>query len=139
MRISGWSSGVCSSDRPVQATGNPDGTFRVFIEQDETKKRYVDYAIPSEEFLFSARTRHEDDADYSAHRSRKSLSELVAMGFARDTVAGLTEHDEAAITESWLSASWNDETLTANDPNLEKKEQRSGGTKGVSASEYRVS
>src|SRR3546814_1542548 len=37
------------------------------------------------------------------------------MGFARDTVEGLPEHDEAAITDSRVSARWNDETLLAND------------------------
>src|SRR3546814_11496578 len=111
MRISDWSSDVCSSDlsmtipeeglamleqegmAPIAATDNGDGTWMVTIEQSREVKRYLDFPVPSEEYLFAPRTRDEDSAIYQAHRARKTLSDLIEMGFDRETVEALPTDD----------------------------------------------
>lgn len=76
--------------------------FSVTIEREVTTKTYRDYTIPSEEFLFAKRTRDEESADYLAHRCRKTRSDLVEMGFDRETIDSLpsdngdAEHDHRA-------------------------------------------
>ena len=61
----------------------------VSIKREITRKRFVDEVIPREEFRYSARARHEDDADYLAHVSVKTRSDLVDMGFDREQVYAL--------------------------------------------------
>lgn len=71
------------------ADDNGDGTYTLSLKAEVTKKRFVDETIPAEEFRYSARARHEDDADYLAHVSVKTRSDLVDMGFERAQVYGL--------------------------------------------------
>jgi hypothetical protein len=73
----------------VAATENEDGTFQVALERTATTKRFVDYFVPAEEFLFPARIRSLDTSTYLCHRTRKSRSDLIAMGYAADVVANL--------------------------------------------------
>lgn len=92
-------------------TDHPDGGHVARIQQRNTEKRYVDTTVPSEEFLFSSRARHEDDAGYIAQRSRKTRSELVEMMFDQATVAALPSDNDSA---SWWGdprsvARWGDE------------------------------
>lgn len=70
-----------------------DGTYKVTVTRTTARKRFVDVTVPSEEFRFSARARHEDDAGYLAHVCRKTRSELVEMGFDRDQVYNLGDND----------------------------------------------
>jgi hypothetical protein len=56
----------------VTATDNGDGSFTVEASERTQEVRFVDYPIPSEEFLFASRTRHEDDSDYLCHRSARA-------------------------------------------------------------------
>lgn len=98
----------------AEITQSDDGTFRVKIKQKVQKTRFYDYPIPSEEFRFSARARHEDDADYLAHVCRKTRSELVEMGFDADTVYELSTEDDLltdqrrAARDDW---SWRDDNV----------------------------
>lgn len=71
------------------ATQNADGTYTLSLKAEERRKRFVAVAVPAEEFRYSARARHEDEADYLAHCPIKTRSELVDMGFDRDQVYGL--------------------------------------------------
>jgi hypothetical protein len=91
------------------ATDNGDGSFLVEITTEREIKSYVDYPIPSEEYLFSARTRDEDSAEYQAHRCRKTLSDLVEMGFDRETVYGLPTDDGPLDLDERSVARWQDE------------------------------
>jgi hypothetical protein len=59
------------------------------IKRTQTRKVFVDMPVPSEEFRFSPMARNEDGADYLAHVSRKTRSELVGMGFDKDQVYDL--------------------------------------------------
>jgi hypothetical protein len=98
-------------------TDNGDGTFRVKVKQKAQKTRFYDYPLPSEEFRFSARARHEDDADYLAHVSRKTRSELVEMGFDKDMVYELSTEDDLltdqrrAARDDWQH--WRDDNVNA--------------------------
>lgn len=91
---------------------NGDGSFTVVIEQEETVKKYRDYALPSEEFLFSARASHEDTAHYLAHRCRKTLSELIEMGFDREDVEALPVDDSNDYDDERSYSRWRDEDWT---------------------------
>lgn len=81
---------------PMQS---PDGAelFTVQVERTGDYVCFKDLPIPSEEFLFSDRTAHEDDAVYLAHRSAKTRSELRLMGFDGEVIDGLPVDD---VTEN---------------------------------------
>jgi hypothetical protein len=97
----------------VKADDNGDGTFLIEVHEEYEETKYLDYPIPSEEFLFASRTRHEDEANYIAHRCLKSESDLIEMGFDRDTIEGLTETTStASMTDSRAVSRWDDETIT---------------------------
>jgi len=97
----------------VAATDHGDGSFEVEMVERGVETRFVDYPVPSEEFLFAARTRHEDDSDYLCHRSAKSLSDLIAMGFDRATVECLPADAMTISLDSRSTARWLDETSVA--------------------------
>ena len=50
--------------------------------------------VPPEEFLISRRARSIEEAPFVAHRLRKTVSELVEMGYDRDLVGRLPESEE---------------------------------------------
>ena len=97
----------------VRADDNGDGSFAVEVAQRSREVRFVDYPVPSEEFLFASRTRHEDEADYLCHRSAKSMSDLIEMGFDRELVEGLPTHPITLPLDSRSTARWLDETQVA--------------------------
>ncbi|MGN7930295.1 portal protein [Sphingopyxis sp. 22461] len=78
---------------------NGDGSFRVTVKRATKRRYFCDYTVPSEEFRFSARTRHEDKADYLAHVCRKTRSDLVEMGFDVDTIYDLPTGDDTLWTD----------------------------------------
>ena len=105
----------------IGVTDNEDGSFQVKIQQVRKFKRYIDLPIPNYEFLFSPRTRHEDESEYIAHRSKKTVSDLIEMGFDRDKVENLPAYDN--VSDGREDATWEDEWRTsANDdiPGLRK-------------------
>lgn len=71
------------------ATPNEDGSYTLSLKAETRIKRFVAEAVPAEEFRYSARARHEDEADYLAHCPIKTRSELVDMGFDREQVYSL--------------------------------------------------
>lgn len=95
------------------ATENGDGTFHVEIVERSQETVFVDYPVPSEEFLFASRTRHEDDADYLCHRSAKSVSDLIEMGFDRELVESLPADAMTISQDSRATVRWLDETQMA--------------------------
>jgi len=58
----------------------------VRIRRSRPKNRVVIEAVPPEEFLISRDARNLDTAMYVGHRSLKTMSELVAMGYDRKEV-----------------------------------------------------
>jgi hypothetical protein len=68
---------------------NGDGTLSITVRQAVKRRYFYDYTVPSEEYRFSPRARHEDKADYQAHVCRKTRSDLVEMGFDVETIYDL--------------------------------------------------
>lgn len=95
---------------PVASTQLEDGTWIIDVETKRSYKCYRDMPIPSEEFLFSSQCRDVDDMGYKCHRTRKTISELVEMGFDRDLVESLPE-SVPAYNDSRTSARWDNEIL----------------------------
>ena len=92
---------------PLQLGMLPDGvevesfdpeTGIAELKTVRTEKRFVDCAVPTNEYRFSPNARHEDTADYQAHIVRKTRSDLVEMGFDRDQVASLPSHGSKLYT-----------------------------------------
>ena len=67
-------------------TGMPSPVFDVNIRRRiETKRQRVE-CVPPEEFLIARNARDLDTADYVGHRSLKTMSELIEMGYSRDEI-----------------------------------------------------
>jgi len=94
----------------ASATQNPDGSWSVIAVTYQEVKRYIDMPVPSEEFIFPPRTRDEDSSPYLAWRGRKTLSDLVEMGFDRQTVENLPTDDGNEFRDSREFTRWRDET-----------------------------
>lgn len=67
-------------------TGMPSPVFDVMIRRRIENKRQVVECVPPEEFLIARNARDLDTADYVGHRSLKTLSELVEMGYDRKDI-----------------------------------------------------
>jgi hypothetical protein len=67
-------------------TGLPSPLFDVQIRRRVDKKRQVVQCVPPEEFLIARNARDLDTAEYVGHRSLKTLSELVEMGYSREEI-----------------------------------------------------
>jgi len=83
---------------------NGDGTVTAAIKRTITEKRFIDYAVPTNEFRFNPRARHEDEADYLCHVCEKTRSDLVEMGFDRDQAYSLPTHGDAPDIEDTESS-----------------------------------
>ena len=103
----------------IAADDNGDGTYLIEVAEQSEETKFLDLPIPSEEFLFASRTRHEDDADYLCHRSAKTESDLLEMGFDRELIEGLPEDNGTGQFDSRSVARWRDETQTRT-PGLKK-------------------
>ena len=75
-------------------TENDDGTVTAVLKTEKREKAFVDYAIPTARFKFSAMARDEDSADYLCHDEPKTRSELVTMGFDQEQVYRLPCHTD---------------------------------------------
>ena len=105
---------------PDPMTGLPSPLFDVFVRRQIEHKRQVVECVPPEEFIIARNARDLDSADYVGHRSLKTMSELVEMGYDRDEI------EQNGNTSS--SFDLNDEAQTRN-PGLR---QFLGGTSETS-------
>jgi len=81
----------------------PDGNiipapmfYDVKLRRTKTDGRVHIENVPPEEFLISSRAKSLEDADFSAHRTTMTVSQLVKMGYDKDEVeeyAGYTDLD----------------------------------------------
>lgn len=77
-----------------EAVISPDGqmispavtTFDVTIRRKIPRNKAVVESVPPEEFLIAREARNLDNAAYVGHRSLKTMSELVAMGYDREEI-----------------------------------------------------
>jgi hypothetical protein len=67
-------------------TGMPSMLYDVMIRRRLEQKRQRIQVVPPEEFLIARNARDLDTADYVGHRSFKTMSELIEMGYDRDTI-----------------------------------------------------
>jgi hypothetical protein len=67
---------------PVQVPS----TYDIKIRRNMPRKKVVIEAVPPEEFLIAREARDLDTAAYVGHRSLKTMSELVAMGYDREDI-----------------------------------------------------
>ena len=105
---------------PDPMTGLPSPLFDVFVRRQIEHKRQVVECVPPEEFIIARNARDLDSADYVGHRSLKTMSELVGMGYDFDEI------EQNGNTSS--SFDLNDEAQTRN-PGLR---QFLGGTSETS-------
>ena len=68
--------------------------YNVRIRRKKMKQRAVIECVPPEEFIISREARDIATASYVGHRSLKTISDLVEMGYDRDEVEALTTSDE---------------------------------------------
>jgi len=69
-----------------QMIAPPDVKFNITIRRTIPKNRVVIEAVPPEEFLIAREARDLDKASYVGHRSLKTMSELIAMGYDPEEV-----------------------------------------------------
>lgn len=77
------------SDSPVEGAPAPVPTYDVRIRRRVNAKRCVIEAIPPEEWLINRDARDANDErgyHFQAHRSLKTVSEIIAMGYDREEV-----------------------------------------------------
>lgn len=72
----------------------PQPVFDVRIRRTTVTKRECIEAVPGNEFLIDARAKRIADATLVGHRRSMTRSEMVALGYDRDVVAGLPFDDE---------------------------------------------
>lgn len=77
----------------VEVEDFDEATMKALLKTERTEKRFMAYAIPTNEFRFSSKARHEDTADYVAHVRMVSRSDLVEMGFDRDQIEMLPAYE----------------------------------------------
>jgi hypothetical protein len=82
---------VIEGDEPFE---DEDGILKLKVAAlQDGKPTFKDYLVPLEEFRVSPDARTLDEAPYVAHAVEKTLSELVEMGFDRETVEDLHIED----------------------------------------------
>jgi hypothetical protein len=69
-----------------QQISPPDVKYNITIKRTIPKDRVVIESVPPEEFLIAREARYLDTASYVGHRSLKTMSELVTMGYAREEI-----------------------------------------------------
>lgn len=76
------------------------GTLKVAMTRTKTTGRARIAAVPPEEFIFPRSTRSLDSATFVGHRSMRTVSDLVGMGYDRAEVeACITASDEIVDNE----------------------------------------
>lgn len=95
----------------VAVTQDEQGLYIADVETHKPFTRYVDLPIPSEEFLFSSRMRDVDDIGYKCHKTLKTKSELIEMGFDRDMVEELPLSFAQISYDIRHTTRWEDEGL----------------------------
>jgi len=69
-------------------------THDVKIKRKSTTQKIKVDNVPPEEFLFNRRAKSLEDAHFICHRSKMSVSDLVAMGYDREEIEKYSGHNE---------------------------------------------
>lgn len=105
-----------AEDAEVISSSQDDNGLSVKIKLTRKVDRARLAAVPPEEFLISRRARTVDDATLVAHRSMKTVSELVALGLDRDTVEeNAQDADELASNPMTLARQAQNQSVGSRD------------------------
>ena len=102
----------------------PDGLlYDITIKHTDTKGRCRIVCIPPEEFLISRRSTSLDDAAFTCHKVKKTVTELLEMGYSKKVVEGLPSHDEQNYNEERVARyahdeEWPDQNDGMRDPSM---------------------
>jgi hypothetical protein len=66
--------------------GQPQTNYNVRIRRTIPRNKVVIESVPPEEFLIAREARDLDNAAYVGHRSLKTMSELIAMGYKKEDI-----------------------------------------------------
>lgn len=78
----------------AEQTGEgPEGAVYTVAALEEQQPKFLDAAVPNEEFYCSPDARNVMEAAIKGRRIRKSLSDLVEMGFPREEVEAISTDD----------------------------------------------
>lgn len=81
-----------SVEAEVVETSDGDEGLNVTLRLKKRQDRARIAAVPPDELIIGRRMRTLDDEGYVGHRTEKRVSELVAMGYDRDTVLEASSH-----------------------------------------------
>ena len=85
---------------PVVIQFAPDGiVYDVTLVRRESKGQIKIYCLPPEEFLISRRSIDLDDASFTCHKVKKTVSELIEEGYDEKELEGVPSHDTQDFNE----------------------------------------
>jgi len=100
----------------------PDGLlWDVTLKKTETKGKCRVVCIPPEEFLISRRSAAMEEAAFTCHKVKKTVTELLEMGYSKKIIDGLSSHDEQMYNEERVARysadeEWPDQHAEPRDP-----------------------
>lgn len=90
--------GVDQMGMPIQAP-----LFSVTVKKVIKSGQVRVENIPPEEFLISKAARSIEDSPFTAHRRLMTRSDLIAMGYDKDTVENLPSYDDLSFTQERIA------------------------------------
>lgn len=88
-----------ASVKEVEVEQDPEtGLFSGELTRLSDKSKVCIDVIPPEEFLITPQARSIEEADFVAHRTRKTFSDLIAMGFDKKKVEQIGAEDDAELS-----------------------------------------
>ncbi len=113
---------VAAEEKPVDEQFlpyAPDGVlYDITLIREVKEGRIRISPVPPEEFLISRRAADLDDAEFTCHKTRKTVSDLVAMGYDRDLIESIPTYDTQDYNEERLSR-FEDEEWPEEDSSLD--------------------
>lgn len=99
----------------------PPKLYDITVKRTRTEPRIRIEAVPPEEFLIHRRARTIEDSVYVAHRTLKTVDELVRMGYDRDMLEEHIYHSDWLLESEETYQRWeqlggllNDDTMNPN-------------------------
>lgn len=98
----------------------PDGVlYDVTVLRTYKNGRVKIMGVPPEDFLISRRSLSLDDAEFTCHKCKKTVTDLIEMGFDEDLVRDIPSHDEQDYNEERVARYDKDDEWPDWDTNLD--------------------
>jgi hypothetical protein len=91
---------MVEQEREENGAGTPP-TYRVALRRTIQGGRILVRNVPPEEFLTDGERVSLDDKPFCAHRCRRTVSDLVAMGYDRTRVMAIAAGEGGALDRAW--------------------------------------